>query len=238
MKYQAILFDLDGTLMPMDEPLFIRALIKGMVKSLDDDPAKFASIALGLQASLGHVIANDGCCTNKQAFIEYYNKHKDEIGVHVTLDVTEHYYSTEFAQTVQKTCGCDPEAAELVAFLKQAGIPMVVATNPFFPRVATYTRIKRAGLDPMDFTEITTYEDYHYCKPNLQYYRELFARTGLDPHKCQMVGNNVDEDMIARHLGCDVFLVTRNLINAHGVDISIFAQGSLRDLKNLLQKTQ
>ena len=237
MKYQAILFDLDGTLLPMDEPRFVRALVHGMVKCLDDDLSKFASIALGLQASLRHVIANDGGCTNKQAFVRYYDEHKDEIGVHVTLDITEQYYSTEFAQAVQDTCGCDPEAAELVAYLKQTGTPMVVATNPFFPRVATFTRIKRAGLDPSDFAEITTYEDYHYCKPNLQYYKELFARTGLNPAKCLMVGNNVDEDMIARHLGCEVFLVTRNLINAKNADISEFKHGSLRDLLHFLQNT-
>ena len=238
MKYQAILFDLDGTLLPMDEPLFVNALTMGMIQRLSSDPTMFVQIGKGLQKSLLHVIANDGSCSNKQAFINYYDTHVDTIGMHVSLEVTERYYQTDFAQAVQNTCGFDPEAAELIAFVKQTGTPMIVATNPFFPCVATHTRIRRAGLDPEDFAEITTYEDYHYCKPNLQYYKELFARTGFDPHKCLMVGNNVDEDMIARHLGCDVFLVTRNLINANHVDVSMFAQGSLKDLQWILQNEQ
>ena len=238
MKYQAILFDLDGTLLPMEESQFAMSLTMGMIKSLCSDPAQYAQIGKGLQQSLRYVLGNDGSCTNRQAFVNYYDANIESLGMHVTLDVTERYYQTAFEQTVCDTCGCDPEAAELVAFIKQTSTPMIVATNPFFPCVATYMRIRRAGLDPADFAEITTYEDYHYCKPNLQYYKELFARTGLDPHQCLMVGNNVDEDMIARHLGCEVFLVTRNLINSKGADISEFSNGSLGDLLQLLQNQQ
>ena len=238
MKYQAILFDLDGTLLPMDEPLFVSALTMGLIQCLSDDHASFAKIGKGLQQSLVHVIGNDGSCTNRQAFANYYDANVDSIGLHVTLDQTEPYYHGAFQEVVMQTCGCDPEAADLIAYIKQTETPVIVATNPFFPRIATHTRIRRAGLDPEDFTEITTYEDYHYCKPNLEYYKELFTRTGFDPHKCLMVGNNVDEDMIARHLGCDVFLVTRDLINKHNADITQFAHGSLGDLKNILQNEQ
>ena len=115
---------------------------------------------------------------------------------------------------------------------------MVVATNPFFPQFATHTRIRCAGLDPADFLEVTTYEHYHYCKPNPAYYRELFERTGLDPKRCLMVGNNVDEDMIAGTLGCDVFLVLRDLINQHNADITQYPHGSLADVKVYLQNKQ
>jgi len=51
-----------------------------------------------------------------------------------------------------------------------------------------------------------------------------------------MVGNNVAEVMIAKQLGCDVFLIDRNLINPESKDISQFPRGSFDDLLAYLQQ--
>ena len=45
-----------------------------------------------------------------------------------------------------------------------------------------------------------------------------------------MVGNDVGEDMIARELGMQVFLLTDCLINKDNVDISQFPHGSFEEL--------
>ena len=55
---------------------------------------------------------------------------------------------------------------------------MVAATNPLFPKVATMNRLRWAGFDPEDFALFTTYEHYHYCKPNPAYYTEVLASLG------------------------------------------------------------
>jgi FMN phosphatase YigB (HAD superfamily) len=70
------------------------------------------------------------------------------------------------------------------------------------------------------------------------YYRELFDRTGFDPTKCLMVGNNVGEDMIAQELGCDVYLILRNLINPNHTDIQKFKQGDLDSLIEYLDQNK
>ena len=234
MKYQAILFDLDGTLLPMHEPAFVACFYRALVDYVAPVGASFEQVGEFLQGSLAYVIANDGSRTNRQAFIDYYDSYQKKTGLHIDIEDMERFYATDFDAKVRVSCGCDPEAAQLINKVKDMHIPIIVATNPFFPRVATHTRLRWAGLNPSDFAEITTYEDYHYCKPNLKYYQELFERTGLNPQRCLMVGNNVDEDMMAEKLGCDTFLVLRNLINARNADVSGYKQGTLGDLMTYL----
>lgn len=234
MKYQAILFDLDGTLLPMDEAVFVKRFYGLLVPYIT--PAGMSQKVVGdmLNKSLKHVICNDGSCTNEQAFINYYDAFGRENGCEIKLSAFEEFYATVFDREVRDSCGFDPQAKRVVAFIKSTNTPIILATNPFFPRVGTYARLGWAGLDPKDFYEITTYENSHYCKPNLMYYRELFERTGFDPDKCLMVGNNVAEDMIAKQLGCDVYLIVRNLINPNGVDITQFKHGDLCSLLDYL----
>lgn len=45
-----------------------------------------------------------------------------------------------------------------------------------------------------------------------------------------MVGNDVDEDMVARTIGMQVFLLTDCLINKKNTDISDFPQGGFKEL--------
>ena len=44
-----------------------------------------------------------------------------------------------------------------------------------------------------------------------------------------MVGNDVREDMVARELGMDVFLITDCLLNVENKDISQYPNGSWED---------
>ena len=45
-----------------------------------------------------------------------------------------------------------------------------------------------------------------------------------------MVGNDVDEDMITEKLGMKAFLLTDDLLNKHGKDISAYRQGGFPEL--------
>ena len=55
---------------------------------------------------------------------------------------------------------------DFIKKLKEMGYPLVLATNPIFPRVATMQRIDWAGLDVEDFELVTVYENFNYSKPN------------------------------------------------------------------------
>ena len=61
-------------------------------------------------------------------------------------------------------------------------------------------------------------------------------RAAVSPSECLMVGNDVEEDMVAQSLGMRVFLLTDCLINKHGKDISVYPHGDFEDLKEFLKK--
>ena len=119
--------------------------------------------------------------------------------------------------------------AKIVEVLKNKGYTLVMATNPFFPRVATERRVKWAGLNKDDFKVITTYETSKYCKPNPKYFAETCEMAGCLPKETLMVGNDVDEDMSCIKIGMEPYLVTDDLINRHNADISSYKKGTLKD---------
>lgn len=62
--------------------------------------------------------------------------------------------------------------------MKAKGYPLVLATNPLFPRMATLERVAWAGLDPADFVLITTFENCRFTKPNPGYFLEILEVIG------------------------------------------------------------
>lgn len=227
MEYQAILFDLDGTLLPMDQEVFVKAYFGLLVKKvapLGYDPEKLVdSIWKGTYA----MIQNDGSCINYDRFWEVFESIYGQEKLQDRL-VFDSFYENEFQQAKQ-ACGFSSWAKKIVDLCLDRG-PCILATNPIFPQVATHSRIRWAGLDPDDFEFITTYENSMTCKPNPQYYREITGRLGLDPARCLMIGNDVAEDMIAKTLGMDTFLVTDCLINSKSEDLSGYRRGTLQEL--------
>ncbi|MBO5983324.1 MAG: HAD family hydrolase, partial [Clostridia bacterium] len=179
------------------------------------------------------MVKNDGSKSNEDAFWLYM---QTIFGDKIIADkhIFDEYYATDF-QKVQVSCGYSPEADEVVKLAKKMGYRVVLATNPLFPKVATESRIRWAGLDKNDFDEITTFEDYTHCKPNLDYYRDIIAKFNLDPEECLMVGNDVDEDMITTRLGMRVFLLTDDIINKSGTDINQFPHGGFDELKQFIE---
>lgn len=53
-----------------------------------------------------------------------------------------------------------------------------------------------------------------------------------------MVGNDVDEDMVAETLGMRVFLLTDHLINKSGKDIAAYPHGGYGQLLDFLSEIQ
>lgn len=228
-----IFFDLDGTLLPMDQDIFLKAymgtLAAKMVPHGYDADRLIKSIWMGT----GAMVQNDGNAGNEEVFWNTFSAaygndaRKDEA---VFLD----YYCNEF-QSVQHSCGFDPRAAQTIASLKEMGYKLVLATNPLFPAIATYSRTKWAGLNADDFLLITTYENSCHCKPNPDYYRDILGKLNLQSEECLMVGNDAGEDMIARELGMQVFLLTDCLINRDNRDISQYPNGSFPELMDYIR---
>ena len=230
-----VLFDLDGTLLPMDQDTFVKAYFKLLAAKLMPHGYEANSLIDGIWSGTAAMVKNDGSCTNEQAF---WNHFAGLFGEQVRKDepVFAEYYRTDFQQ-VAAVCGHAPEAREVIDMLKKAGVRTILATNPIFPAVATESRMKWAGLSPEDFELYTTYENSCYCKPNPEYYSEIFAKLGCEGSDCIMVGNDVEEDMVpASALGAKVFLLTDCLINKKERDINAYPHGGFTELKAFLKE--
>ena len=231
---KAIFFDLDGTLLPMDQDEFIKAYLGGLVKTLAPRGYDPEAIASALWTSTRAMMKNDGRITNEEMFWQSFSA---ILGKNVRKEEGRlaDFYAGDF-QKVSSTCGCNPKSRELIDRLKDTDLRIILATSPLFPTVATYSRIAWAGLEPSDFEYVTTYENSRYCKPNPTYYTDLCEKLGLEPCEVAMIGNDVGDDMVAAGLGMKVFLLTDYLINRKDEDISNYTHGSFPELFEFIEE--
>lgn len=225
-----ILFDLDGTLLPMDQEKFVKSYLHHLTAYLAPLGYDAKTVAKAIWAGMDAMIGNDGARSNEQVFWECFSKFFAR-DVLADQPVFAEFYRTDF-QKVAADCGYHPAARQLIDSLNAAGFRLILATNPVFPAVATESRMRWAGLEPENFAYYTTYENSRYCKPNPDYYRDILHTLAIDPAECMMVGNDVDEDMVAAQLRMQVFLLTDCLINRKNEEISRYPHGSFPELRN------
>ncbi len=226
---KTILFDLDGTLLPMDQDAFVKAYFGRLAAKLAPHGYESKQLVSAIWKGTETMVRNDGSCTNEEAFWNFFASLYGE-QARADEPLFDEFYRTDFQQ-VQHACGFAPQAAKIVSLCKELGFCCVLATNPIFPAVATLSRIRWAGLNAEDFKWITTYENSSFCKPNPAYYQAILEKLHLKPEECLMVGNDVGEDMVARKLGMKVFLLTDCLINKKEEDISAYPNGSFPELE-------
>ncbi len=220
-KIKAVIFDLDGTLLPMEQDRFIGGYFKLLGKKAEECGYDSKQILDVVWKGTGAMIKNNGEKTNEALFWELFVKTFGQ-GSMKDKSLFDRFYENGF-EGVKDYVGYNPECAEMVYDLKKRGYRVALATNPVFPAVATEARIRWAGLKPEDFEFYTTYENSSYCKPNPKYYEEVLGKLGLSAEECMMVGNDIDEDMLpARALGMKVRLIDDCLINRSGADITQF----------------
>jgi FMN phosphatase YigB (HAD superfamily) len=229
------IFDLDGTLLPMpDQELFLDTYFKVLAAKFAPhgyDPGKLTkAVWTGTKAMLD----NDGTMTNEQRFWSTFEAILGEEGKQLE-PLFDEFYRKEF-HMARSTTLTHPNARECVRILKEKGYTLALATNPLFPRIATYARLDWAGLDPADFDLITTYENSNYCKPKLEYYAQVLENLGKTAQECIMIGNDVKEDMCAAGLGMDTFLLKDCLICPEDQDITAYKQGNFDELLDLVSE--
>jgi FMN phosphatase YigB (HAD superfamily) len=235
MKVNTFIFDLDGTLLPMqDQELFLNTYFKALAKKVEPYGLNVQELVKAVWAGTKAMVDNDGSITNENRFWEVFSSILGE-EVRKLEPVFEDFYLNEFS-AVKSTTSVNPLAKECIRLIKEKGYHLILATNPVFPKVATFARIQWAGLSTEDFELITTYENSSYCKPNLDYYRAILDKIGLAAKDCIMVGNDVKEDMGIISLGMDAFLLKDCMINSENLDITNIKQGNFEDLLKLIQK--
>lgn len=215
MRKKAILFDLDGTLLPMDQEEFTGGYFKYLAKKMAPYGYDAQQLVSCLWKGVGAMVRNDGNAANEDRFWAVFNA---AMGRDCRADepLFDEFYRKEFHEARQFTQP-SPLSVELVRAAREQADRVILATNPLFPRCGQQTRLSWLDLKDTDFDWVTDYTNSHFCKPNPAYYREILSRFDLDPADCLMIGNDMEEDMVpATGLGMEGFLVTDCLINPNG----------------------
>ena len=211
-QYDAILFDLDGTLLPMDFDEFTGSYFSLLAKAVAPYGFEKESMLAAMWRGVGAMMKNDGSRSNYDAF---WSTFSSILGPSVLDHVAEFdkFYENEFHGAKAVTQPTE-KAALAVASARRRAEKVILATNPIFPMVATRARMSWAGLRESDFDLITHYDNCTTSKPNPAYYLEITSALNLDPTRCLMVGNNVEEDILpAATVGLDTFLLTDCLMS-------------------------
>ena len=218
MSIKAVLFDLDGTLLPMDLNVFVKRYFGLLAENMAQYGYNPKQLIDAVWAGIGVMTNNNGTKTNEQVF---WDKFAEIFGEQVREDLPrfQNFYENYF-DNAKDSCGFNDIANKVVTTLKNKNYKLCLATSPIFPATATYKRINWAGLNSKDFELVTTYENSSYSKPNIEYYLQILNKLGVDASDCLMVGNDVNEDMVAIKLGIKVYLVTDCLINKNNEDIN------------------
>ncbi|ASS74476.1 hydrolase [Tumebacillus algifaecis] len=227
MGLTTLLFDLDGTLLPMDNDRFVKGYFKHLAASVAHllPPEQFVA---QVWASTKAMVKNDDAAlSNEQVF------KSDFLGtLQVTGDdffpIVDAFYAREFGELAHLS-EPTPLAREICLAALEKGYRLVLATNPLFPRTATLHRMRWAGIDDLPFELVTTYEDSHFCKPNPNYYREIVQKIGAPYESCMMIGNDAYEDLVAGTIGLQTYWVN-NGEPAPEHPLPFDRQGTLDDL--------
>ena len=232
MPIKTILFDLDGTFLDYDMvqdflPQYFRALTTWMAPHLP--PERFIA---ALEAGTAAITRNDGSQTNAEAFAEVFyplaGEPRERLEPHF-----EAFYRQAFP-TLQRVARPRSEARRVVEAAFTQGYEVVIATNPYFPAIATEERLRWANIADFPYRRVTTYENSRAVKPDARYYREILESLGRAPEEALMVGDEA-MDMAAGALGCLTDLVHSPATTAEALDPPPTFQGDLAALEALLR---
>jgi len=233
-RIDTFLFDLDGTLLPMDIDEFAQHYFYEIGRAFMDiiDPKTLIGY---IWSATRDMINNVERRTNEVIFMESFAKAVGEDKLELYKKRFDMFYDTDYLKT-KKCIGHSPYIRESVYILKEKGYRLAIATNPLFPKKAILHRIKWAGFEPEDFIYISCYEQNCYCKPHKEFYEEVLQDIGKKPEECIMVGNDVQEDLVAGCLGIKTFLITDYLIHRTDEPIKCTYKGSYKDFYEFVVK--
>lgn len=233
-----LLLDLDDTLLINDVDEFLPHYLKSFAKKVAGivDPDLFVrSLLKGTQA-----MVNNRCpgLTLQEAFDQsFFSQVQVEPGQF--RQVAEKFYQEEFSLLKNLTRPATA-AVETIEQALQRGYRVAITTNPLFPRIAIEQRLAWANLaaQQFPFAAITSYETYHFTKPEPEFYAEVLARLGWPEGPVVAVGDDLDRDITAaRKLGLAAYSISNQVKGDGHEDYSPTAAGDLAGLMTWLENT-
>jgi len=113
MNIKAVLFDLDGTLLPMDQKDFMNLYFKSLSAKLVPHGYEPKKLIDSVWAGTVAMVKNSGNKTNEEAFWDYFSTVYEQ-DVKKDIPIFDDFYRNEFIE-VKKGCGYNPLAAKSIA---------------------------------------------------------------------------------------------------------------------------
>lgn len=209
MKIVNVLLDIDNTLIQFDENEYFEGYIQRLSpffpqKSVD-------KLAKALKDAISTISFNNGNFYNSELF---YRTFSSELSLpeKKAREVFQSFYKTDFDYLKNITKPTEG-VKETLNQLKEEGLRLIIASNPFYPYEAQKKRLMWAGLNPDDFSYITHLDNSRFCKPMADYYKEICLQTGIKPQESLMVGDDEVNDLSAKEAGIWTFLLTNKTNN-------------------------
>jgi FMN phosphatase YigB (HAD superfamily)/uncharacterized damage-inducible protein DinB len=216
----ALLIDLDDTLLDNDMKRFLPVYLDRLGKHLSNLAPADQIASQVMAGSMAMIQNDDPTRTLQQVFAENFFHHLGINEKDISPQVDEFY--DEIFPDLQTLTSPRTGAGQLIRTAIEKGIEVVVATSPLFPLTAIKHRLAWAGVPTGQYAYalITSYEDFHFAKPRLEYYAEILAHLGVPPHEAAMIGNDPTDDLIpAQSLGLAVFDVNHDSDSFPGGDL-------------------
>jgi putative hydrolase of the HAD superfamily len=248
VRYRAVLFDLDDTLIPEDpaieagfaavaeriwgssSPARVRSLWDAASQVLREQaPAQpyMAKVHMGASDLLhGSLVGAGRQADRLRAFLPYYLEHAfdpvlPQSDRPLTRELVELWRATRLAALTVY-----PETAGVLRWLSSE-VPLALVTNGL--STLQRDKLELTGLSDF-FSSVVVSEEVGAGKPNPRVFRETLARLRLGAAEAVMVGNDFERDILgARGAGLTAIQITRG--DGDRADEAI---SSLRELGALL----
>ncbi len=193
---KAVLLDLDDTLLGNPALEFTRRYLGALDGFLRERLGIEDSTRLLMAGVQAAIASTDPLRTNLDVF---YATVEPQLPLdRATFDAAVEDFYREVYPGLRADTTRRPQARALAEWLIAQGYTVVVATNPFFPRVAVEQRLDWAGapVGEVPFALVTTLENMHFTKPHPAYFEEILARVGVQADEAVMVGDDWENDIV------------------------------------------
>ncbi len=227
-----LLFDLDGTLLPLDLDFFFQNYLSALsAKFTTFIPASEFKEKL-IASTMVMVQNRDPNLTNEEVFWQDFPA---RVGFSRSFlePIFLRFYQNEYCALGKNIPATHP-VRELLTFALAQGFKLTIATNPIFPHYALVERLAWINCHDLPYEMVTAMERMHFCKPNPAYYQEVLDLLGAQAEECLMIGNDVEEDLVAATLGIKTCLVTDLLISRGKLQIEPDYRCRLNELKTVI----
>ena len=225
------LLDMDDTLLANDMDIFVPKYLGAFSAFVASyvQPERFTKVLL---AATEEMVQNRNPSktlkdTFDEAFFPALGLDKDQF-----LRIADQFYD-EIYPGLERYTGQIQGAVEFVNQLFNRGYQVAITTNPLFPLTAIKQRLEWAGVSPVnyDYALITSYEEFHFTKPNPAFYAEVLIKLNWVRGEVLVVGDDLERDINpAEKMGLPAFWINHQGYDKPQETSALTQAGGINDI--------